>query len=552
MNQTSAVHHRTLKIGGVGATFSYVAELFLLMPPQNGERLRAFARQIERVIENLLNIQWIVLVLAPVFVLLYHRGAQFVPLVGAAIFLMVGTTIAYLKLPRTIYDHDDRHEIGKAARKLLFATIYFSLSWSVMIAAVSFGGTYGNILMALFVNVAMIGVGAVVFINYPLAFMLFSGTLAVNLMAGISQDSNFRFFETSGLIAFLVAMFAKLVVDHARNFIDGEISAERLFLAEITQRNQESELAQMRFSEEQSALEARAQIAEARNAIADERAREMTLLSQQFENNVVAMVEMVGLSISNLSVATARLRELGARTVADTSEVALVARDTSRAMENIAMTSGALRQSASEIAFQVESHVGISDETLARANDSRAAITALSQEADDIGGVVAAIESITSQTNLLALNASIEASRAGDAGRGFAVVANEVKSLADQARQAAQKIADQISEIHTSVGTAVDRIERTGSGIENVAHIAGVIASAVHQQQKATSEISESVLHVSQSALHVNSRMDELNERIRSAGDLSGSLTQTASDLELQSKQLREKTKNFLDRLRAA
>lgn len=530
----------------------YFRELFLLMPSSGGERLHAFARQLERVVKELLNIQRVIFFLAPGFALLYMNGAQKIPLISGCAALLGLTVLSYFALPREIADHNDRAEIKSLAIRLAGFTLAFSMCWSVMIAAVAFGSNYQNTLMAYFITVAMVGIGAIVFIYYPLAVMLYSGGFTVTIMVIVSRDPNFNYYPTVGLAVFLLIVVAKLVVDHTQHFITGEISAERLSKAENAQRAQERELAEMRLMEEQSALEARAQIAEARNAIADERANEMRLLSQQFEHNVVAVVEMVGQSIIELSVATERLRELGERAIVDTSEVAAVARDTSTAMENIAVSSGALRQSASEIAFQVESHVGISDETLGRANDSRQAITSLLKDADDIGGVVAVIESITTQTNLLALNASIEASRAGEAGLGFAVVANEVKSLAEQARAAAHRIAGQVAEIHGSVGTAVDRIERTGSGIENVAHIAGVIAEAVHRQQNATSEISDSARHVSQSAVLVNSRMDELSERVRSAGELSNSLTQTAVNLEQQSEQLREKTKNFLDRLRAA
>lgn len=57
------------------------------------------------------------------------------------------------------------------------------------------------------------------------------------------------------------------------------------------------------------------------------------------------------------------------------------------------------------------------------------------------------IMQITAQTNLLALNASIEAARAGESGRGFAVVAEEIRSLADQSKNAVSRIQEVTSEV---------------------------------------------------------------------------------------------------------
>ena len=92
--------------------------------------------------------------------------------------------------------------------------------------------------------------------------------------------------------------------------------------------------------------------------------------------------------------------------------------------------------------------------------ESAKVIESLGKRSEEIGEIVDVITNISDQTNLLALNAAIEAARAGEQGRGFAVVAEEVKNLAEDSREAAERIAKMIKEVQNETAKAVEAMQR--------------------------------------------------------------------------------------------
>lgn len=97
----------------------------------------------------------------------------------------------------------------------------------------------------------------------------------------------------------------------------------------------------------------------------------------------------------------------------------------------------------------------------------------LSEQTQAIGEIIATVDDIAAQSNLLAVNAAIEAAKAGEQGRGFSVVAQEVRSLAEQSKQATMQVRSILHEITRATGVAALATEQGTKAVE-----AGVAQSA--------------------------------------------------------------------------
>jgi methyl-accepting chemotaxis protein len=110
-----------------------------------------------------------------------------------------------------------------------------------------------------------------------------------------------------------------------------------------------------------------------------------------------------------------------------------------------------------------------------------------------MSGIVELINNITGQINLLALNATIESARAGEAGRGFAVVAAEVKNLANQAKQATDKIGQEIGSLNDISTDVVGALNTIKLAINSVSEYVTSTAAAIEEQSTVTGEMSASM-----------------------------------------------------------
>lgn len=193
---------------------------------------------------------------------------------------------------------------------------------------------------------------------------------------------------------------------------------------------------------------------------------------------------------------------------------------------------------ASELAHQGHRDVvalSVEVQTIAsELTDTQEAMNNLRQQTAEVLSLTSSIQSIAEQTNLLALNASIEAARAGEMGRGFAVVAEEVRHLAEESNQCAERINASIKALTLQNDTVSKNInlvqQQAGVCLEKATDASNKL-SVIHdesddvqqqvltvsanttQQSIATEEIAKSIERVVESAAE-NARIAEQTAKV--------------------------------------
>jgi len=115
-------------------------------------------------------------------------------------------------------------------------------------------------------------------------------------------------------------------------------------------------------------------------------------------------------------------------------------------------------------------------------------IVALSQKTQAIGEIVSTVNDIAEQSNLLALNATIEAAAAGDQGSRFSVVANEMKHLADRAKECTVQVRTILGDIQKGINSSVMLTEEGVKRVEVGKQQAGVTERTINEMNSTTIE----------------------------------------------------------------
>ncbi len=181
-----------------------------------------------------------------------------------------------------------------------------------------------------------------------------------------------------------------------------------------------------------------------------------------------ANIEELSTSATQIATALVQMAE-GAHTIFTESEkAAALAENTQDKLQELINKATEARETNQEVATILESSRAATRDVWQRLKEciksyegTENAIEALQDKIRRIEKIVDTIENVSIQTNMLAVNGFIEAATAGEHGRGFSVVAGDIRNLATESAENADKIKDLVRDIQMQMSKVVTEVAQS-------------------------------------------------------------------------------------------
>jgi methyl-accepting chemotaxis protein len=261
----------------------------------------------------------------------------------------------------------------------------------------------------------------------------------------------------------------------------------------------------------------------------------------------------------NLNAAAAEIRASTQQQAASVEEQLAAVQETAATVDEITHAGAQIGKRAQEVIASAQATAQTSAaglravEETARAMDAireqaeavAGNIVALSEKTQAIGEIISTVNDISERSHLLALNAAIEAAAAGEQGRSFAVVAAEMKTLADQAKEATAQVRSILGDIQRGINTSVmlteEAVKRVAAGKERTDTTQATIHEITGRIQESVQTFQQIVASTNQQQLGIEQVMTAL-QNIRQASQQTAASTRqldgAAANLATLSQQL--------------
>ena len=195
---------------------------------------------------------------------------------------------------------------------------------------------------------------------------------------------------------------------------------------------------------------------------------------------ISATAEELSATIQELSSASRQIMAALGQINRGTQQQAAATQQTSAALAQIEKSAGQARQNATQAngriakmtadlgqsAGAIERLVSGVSASLETTRAGLVTIGRLETIGRNIEKIVNAISLVVVQTSMLAVSGAVEAARAGEAGRGFAVVSNDIRGLAREASESADKIKETVGGILEQIGSLRRDLEQVVGSAE--------------------------------------------------------------------------------------
>jgi methyl-accepting chemotaxis protein len=224
-------------------------------------------------------------------------------------------------------------------------------------------------------------------------------------------------------------------------------------------------------------------------------------------------------------------------TVEEVKQTIQVSTDKARSVSDTAQRTTQVSQGGRKA---VEDSIASIDRIHEHMDSIAQSIVRLSEQSQAIGEIIATVKDFAEQSNLLAVNAAIEAAKAGEHGKGFSVVAQEVKSLAEQSRQATAQVRSILGDIEKATSAAVIAAEQGGKAVEAGVRLSGEAGESIRSVAESIETAARAAAQIAASAQQQAVGMDQVAQAMHNINHASAQNVASTQQTEKAAKNLHE------------
>lgn len=197
-----------------------------------------------------------------------------------------------------------------------------------------------------------------------------------------------------------------------------------------------------------------------------------------------------------------------------TAETAAAVTETTTTVEELKQTAHVAAEKAKDVLATAEETMGIvksSERTLHLTIEEMnqiqekmrfisESIVKLSEHSQAIGEIINTVNNLAEQSNLLAVNAAIEAAKAGDQGKSFGVVAQEIRTLAEQSKEATVQVRGILNDIQNATSAAVLATEQGSKAVSKGVSQSTLMSESIHNLSLSISRVTQAANQIAVSS----------------------------------------------------